>query len=152
MLFVASSAMASVGGGDFEYTRGDHEFEFDLVVGLGLWRTPIFRVRAGPMFRTSVDFYDSDLAEVRDFGVGGRARRGLNWHLGARVSVSPSIGYPYLSIRETIKDDFGTGKFDGHEHLLTARFVFFFRSVRISSRPLEHEFLRLPVISWTSST
>jgi hypothetical protein len=85
-------------------------------------------------------------------GVGGRARQGLNWHLGARVSVSPSIGYPYLYVRETITDDFGNDKFDGHEHLLTARLVFFFRSVRISSRPLENEFLRLPVISWTSST
>jgi hypothetical protein len=46
-------------------------------------------------------------------GVGGGARRSLNWHLDPRVSDLPSIGHQYLDIRETIKGDLANDKLDG---------------------------------------
>lgn len=120
---------ATVGYVRTENTVDDeaHGAAFDMAVGFGLFRAPAVRVWAGPAFRTSVDFYDGALAEVLDVSVGGGARLGLNWHLNPQISVSPSISYQYLYVRETIKDDFGKDEFNGHEQLITARLTFLYR-------------------------
>lgn len=105
-----------------------HGGAIDLALGFGLWRGLDFRLWAGPAIRSSVDFYDNSTAQVLDISVGGGARFGLNWHVNSRVSVSPSISYQYLYVRETIKDDFGKDEFDGHKQLITARLTFMFRN------------------------
>ncbi|MCH7866127.1 MAG: hypothetical protein IH881_00405 [Myxococcales bacterium] len=113
-------------------TVGDkaHGGAFDLGIGAGFWRTPKFRLWAAPIAHIGVDYYDSSGAQILDLGFGGGLRIGLNWHVSPRVSVSPSIAYQYLYIRETFTDDFGKNQDNGSEQLITARFTFLFRDLR----------------------
>ncbi len=104
-----------------------HGGAFDLAVGFSLWRARQFRVWAAPAARIGIDYYDSDFAEILDLGFGGGPRVGLNWHVSDQVSIAPSVSYQFMYIHETIKDDFGSAKFNGTEHLVTARLTFLFR-------------------------
>ncbi|MBW2724455.1 MAG: hypothetical protein JRE71_08710 [Deltaproteobacteria bacterium] len=104
-----------------------HGGAFDLAVGFGLWRASDLRVWLAPVARIGVDYYKSSFAEVLDLGFGGGVRLGLNWHINRQISVSPSIAYQYMYVRETIKDDFGKDEFNGREQLITARLTFLFR-------------------------
>ncbi len=122
---------ASVGYVRAENTVGDeaHGGALDLAVGFGFLRMRDLRLWVAPAVRISVDSYDNGFAEVLDLGVGGGARLGLNWHMNWQVSIAPSIAYQYMYVRESIKDDFGKDRFNGTEHLITARVTFLFRDV-----------------------
>ena len=123
---------ASLGYVYTDNTVGDkaHGGAFDLGIGVGFWRTPKFRLWAAPIVRIGVDYYDGSVVQILDLGFGGGVRFGLNWHVSPRISVSPSIAYQYLYIRETITDDFGKDQLNGNEQLITARFTFLFRDLR----------------------
>ena len=112
-----------------------HGGAFDFAIGMGFWRTPKFRVWAAPIIRLGVDYYDNPLVQVLDFGVGGGLQLGVNWHVSPRVSVSPSIAYQYLYVREIIKDDFSKDQLNGREQLITARLTFLFRDRSDLYRP-----------------
>lgn len=107
-----------------------HGGAFELGIGAGFWRTPKFRLWAAPIAHIGVDYYENSRAQILDLGFGGGLRIGLNWHVSPRVSVSPSIAYQYLYIRETFTDDFGKNQDNGSEQLITARFTFLFRDLR----------------------
>ena len=108
-----------------------HGGAFELGIGAGFWRTPKFRLWAAPIAHIGVDYYENSKAQILDLGFGGGLRIGLNWHVSPRVSVSPSIAYQYLYIRETFTtDDFGKNQDNGSEQLITARFTFLFRDLR----------------------
>ncbi len=104
-----------------------HGGALDIAVGFGLWRASDLRVWVAPVVRIGIDYYKNSFAEVLDLGFGGGVRLGLNWHINRQISVSPSISYQYMYVRETIKDDFGKDDFNGREQLITARLTFLFR-------------------------
>lgn len=122
---------ASLGYVRTENTVDDeaHGGAFDFAIGFGLWRTSALRVWAAPAVRIGIDYYDGDFQNVLDLEFGGGARLGLNWHITSRISVSPSLSYQYMYVRETIKDEFGKEENDGTEHLITARLTFLFRDL-----------------------
>lgn len=98
-----------------ENTVGDkaHGGAFDLAVGFGVWRTPRLRVFVAPALRVGGDIYESKLADVFGLRVGGGAIAGVNWHLAERLSLSPTLAYQYMYVRESIKDDFGKKRYTG---------------------------------------
>ncbi|MFT5694343.1 MAG: hypothetical protein ACI9QQ_000317 [Myxococcota bacterium] len=112
-----------------ENTVGDqaHGGAFDLAVSFGVWRTPRLRVFVAPAIRVGADVYESKLADVFDLSVGGGAIAGLNWHLAERLSLSPTLAYQYMYVRESIEDDFGKDRYTGGEHVFRARVTLLFR-------------------------
>ncbi len=106
-----------------------HGAALDLSAGYGFFRTRDFRLWVAPAVRIGVDVYESKVSDVIDFAVGGGARLGLNWHLTPQISLAPSIAFQYLYVRETIDDDLGNDRYDGHERLVTVRLSVLFRDV-----------------------
>ncbi len=102
----------------------------DLAVGFGLWRTSAFRLWLAPGVRVGTDYYyNVDFVDrIVDLSVGGGASLGLNWHLNRRLSLSPSVSYRYMYVREFYSDEFEKVEQNGGEHLATVRLSVLFRS------------------------